>query len=362
MINNKRLSKVCGKSLAGTLSLLMVLFGSSLASAGGEGSVCTGHPEGILWVKKLKDTFVPVATKELASSGTEVKFREFYGGAMLKVAGELSGLRDGVCDIGPVSTMFTPKETLEQTISYVTPFSTGDSSLVAKTIIKLHQDVPGMVKSWEKHDIQYLGAVYPSEEYVLVTKFPVTKLADLSGHKVSTAGQALRWLDGTGATAIEGNITTYRTNIETALSEGAIMPLAAVAGTKIFEVAPNVTRVGFGAHYIGAVSANKGWYDDLPEPAKAALRKAATAYTEAYLIELNQRAEAAVDVLTKAGAKVSDLPDEERQKWAKALPPLARNWATELDKAGSPGTEVLKAYMTALRAGGAKPLRDWDKE
>ena len=37
-------------------------------------------------------------------------------------------------------------------------------------------------------------------------------------------------------------------------------------------------------------------------------------------------------------------------------------WAKALDAQGKPGTEVLKAYMEAMRAAGATPVRNWDQE
>jgi hypothetical protein len=40
----------------------------------------------------------------------------------------------------------------------------------------------------------------------------------------------------------------------------------------------------------------------------------------------------------------------------------AKEWAEGLDAQGRPGTEILSAYMEAMRAAGAAPLRDWDKE
>jgi hypothetical protein len=33
-----------------------------------------------------------------------------------------------------------------------------------------------------------------------------------------------------------------------------------------------------------------------------------------------------------------------------------------MDETGKPGSKLLSAYMDALRAAGAKPLREWDRE
>jgi hypothetical protein len=56
--------------------------------------------------------------------------------------------------------------------------------------------------------------------------------------------------------------------------------------------------------------------------------------------------------------KVSELPQAEREKWAKALPDVAGDW---VKRNGEPGRVVLKTFMDEARKRGAKPLRDWDK-
>ena len=41
---------------------------------------------------------------------------------------------------------------------------------------------------------------------------------------------------------------------------------------------------------------------------------------------------------------------------------VAKQWVEMLDGKGQPGTVVLKAYMDAMRAAGATPVRNWDQE
>ena len=66
--------------------------------------------------------------------------------------------------------------------------------------------------------------------------------------------------------------------------------------------------------------------------------------------------------MKKRGAKIAQLPAGDRVKWAKTVPNVAKGWAAGLTKKGLPGRQVLEGYMNELRARGAKPVRDWDKE
>lgn len=55
---------------------------------------------------------------------------------------------------------------------------------------------------------------------------------------------------------------------------------------------------------------------------------------------------------------MSELPQAEREKWAKALPDIAGDWTR---RNGEAGRQVLKIFMEEARKRGAKPLRDWDR-
>ena len=66
-------------------------------------------------------------------------------------------------------------------------------------------------------------------------------------------------------------------------------------------------------------------------------------------------------IMKKKGVKMSVLPQEERAKWAAAMPNIAKEWAARNDKRGLPGTELMTAYMNELRARGIKMAREWDK-
>ena len=62
------------------------------------------------------------------------------------------------------------------------------------------------------------------------------------------------------------------------------------------------------------------------------------------------------------GAQFMKLSEAERSQWANALPSLGKEWAAQRNKAGEPGTEILKTYMDAMRAANQPIARNWDRE
>jgi len=136
---------------------------------------------------------------------------------------------------------------------------------------------------------------------------------------------------------------------------------AALPG-KLLEVAPCITRTGFGAQFAGSLCANADWHADLPDAAKAALKTAADATQVWYVEQLEAAVEASLAAMSASGATIQDAPDGMREAWAAGMDNAARTWADQLDGQGKPASEVLANYMSAVRDAGATPMRNWDTE
>lgn len=327
-----------------------------------DATVVAGHPPVFLWVKTLSETFIPTVNAALEGTDYEIDWMEAYGGTLAKVGGELEAIEDGLAQIGIVSSLFEPSLLSLQNVTYVTPFGPADVDVVFGTVDRMHDEIPDMRALWEKHDMEYLGGGFGLEDYLLMTAEPVASLADLEGRKINAPGPAVNWLKNTGAVGVSGNLTTYYNDIQTGVAEGVIVFPTAAAAAKLHEVAPYVTRAGFGAQYAGAIVAKKSWFDDQPEPVQAAIREGVDAFAVAYRANLEKRVEAAFAGMEAGGAKITTLSDEERAKWADALPNIAMDWARALDEQGLAGTEVVKTYMTKLKEAGAELPRDWSQE
>src|SRR5690606_26156512 len=191
-------------------------------------TLVNGHPPVFLWVKHLTETYIPTVDKALEGSGYSIAWSEAYGGTLAAVGGELEALEDGLAEVGVVPTVFEPTALPLQNVSYFTPFSTPDPRLVLETVNALHESVPGMIDSWERYDVEYLGGGFALDNYLLMTNFPVESIDDLSGRRIAAPGPAVNWLEGTGAVGVAGNLTTYYNDIQTGVFDGVIVfPTAA---------------------------------------------------------------------------------------------------------------------------------------
>lgn len=346
-----------GALLASTLLVPSVGFADNLSA-----TIAAGHPPVFRWVKMLDEAFVPAVAKGLEGTGHSIAFSGQYGGAIAGVGEELETVEAGLAELGTCQSLFDPAKLAVQNVTYYTPFVTDDVRRIGELMHRLQTEDPQMQKSYADNGVVYIGAPIVIDDYLLMTNFPVTSLADLEGKKIGAPGPALNWLSGTGAVGVSGNLTTYYNELKTGVFDGVIVFASAALPGKLFEVAPHVTRAGLGAQYAGSICANEDWYNSLPPEVQTALHDAADVTGEWYVSALESAVENSFKVMGENGATITDASDEMRVAWAEGMDNAAKAWSEGLDDQGLGGAEVLNTYMEQMRSAGATPLRDWDTE
>lgn len=324
-------------------------------------TAASGHPPVFLWVKTLDEVFIAEVDRKLAASGKyKVEWTKAYGGTLVKLGSESKGISDGVADLGVVSTLFEAAKFPLQNVSYYTPFGTDNIELMSQTIADLQKNIPAMADAWTKNGLTYLGGM-ALDSYHIWTKFPITRIEDLNGKKISAPGPAANWIRGTGAVGVAGSLNSYYEDIKSGVSDGAVVFTTGAWGAKLHEVAPYVTKVNFGAQFAGGIAFNKRRFDKLPPEVQAAIREAGNKWTAEYAKAQSALVDARFKEMAAAGARISDLPDAERKRWADALSPVAKTWAADAQSKRLPADQVLNQYMGSLIKAGTKVPRDWSK-
>jgi len=345
-------------------ALLLVALG--LAASGAQAqqvirlTATAGHPPVFLWVKTMDEVFIPEVDKRLAAAGNKFKIEwtKAWGGTLIKLGSESKGVADGVADVGLVSTVFEAAKFPLQNVSYFTPFGTEDVGTVSKTVAELQNSIPAMADAWNKSGLTYLNGM-ALDTYHVWTKFPITRIEDLQGKKLSAPGPAANWVRGTGAVAVAGTLNSYYEDIKSGVSDGAVVFSTGAWGAKLHEVAPYVTKINFGSMFSGGIVVNKSRFEKLPPEVQKALRDASDEWAAQYAKAQTAAVDTVLRNMAGAGAKISELSPAERKRWADALSPIGKTWSADVASKGGPGPEVLKGYMDALKRSGATLPRDW---
>ena len=340
----------------------LVALASALPAAARDYKMTIGssHPPVLPWTIPLRDLVVPESNKRLKAKGLPdtIQWTEAYAGALYDFNNTLEGIGDGLADIGWVGSLWEPAKQPLQNVAYYSPFVTGDFRALVEVQNQLMEKVPAFAAEWSKHNTVFLGAQV-ADTYHLVTKFPVTKLEDLKGKKLLAPGAIASRVQGIGVTAVDAGLPVFYNMLQTGVADGAVILITGVLPFKLHEVAPYITKVDLGAVFSGALAMNKKTWDGLPPHMKDLFRELGREYAKMCADLVAQREAGTWAALAKNPAvKVSELPQSEREKWAKALPDVAGDWAR---RNGDAGRQVLRIFMEEARKHGAKPLRDWDR-
>ena len=321
-----------------------------------------GHPPSQGFVFLLRDVFAAEVDKGLAKAGKgdTVRWTFGFGGTILKYGGLLEGVQEGIADLTLVPGVARPSEVPLSTITYNAPFGTESIETVYDITEECYANIPEMAEMWAKYNQIPIG-FFIYDSYELMTNFPVNKLEDLKGHKIGAPGVAGNWLQGTGATAVNGNFTLYYNSIKTGVYDGFLGPLSGAYPAKMHEVAKYITLVNLGAQYVGTITMNKDKFDSFPPYLQKIVSEAGKTYSKASIDWENGIVKNGLEKMKEGGAVVTKLPEAERRKWAAAMPDLAGDWVAKMEARKLPGKTVLSAFMDGLRKRGIKPARDWDK-
>jgi TRAP-type C4-dicarboxylate transport system substrate-binding protein len=347
-------------SLVAALSLAAAFAAPAGAQETIKMTVASGHPPILLWVKTLRETFLPTVDAELAKTGKyKMQWNEAYGGTIAKLGSELETMQQGVSDMGIVATVFHSAKMPLNNATWFVPFGPSDARVVTQAFDYV-QGLPELQAEWNKYNLVYLAG-FTFENYNLLSTQPLDKIADFKGRKVGAAGPNLNWIKNTGAVGVQGTLNTFYNDLKNGVYDSAIIFSTAAIPTKLFEVAPRMTVANFGAMHGGAVAINKNRWDRMPEEVKQAFRKAGNAYKAAYLKELDDRIAAAQDTWKKSGGTIVQMSDAERSALIKSIPNPTVEWLKQAEKNKLPAKKVMNEYMQAVRATGFAFPRDWDK-
>lgn len=361
------MSKVASFSARGILRCAIVLIAVAavrpLAAEEIRLTIASSHMTSLPWVGVMHTLVVPESNRRLEAMGSPYRIRwtEAYGGSLYKLDNTLEAVEVGLTDIGWVGTLWELSKMPLQNVTYYAPFVTDDYQMLRVIMNDLQESVPALKDAWTQQNQHFLGGSVV-DTYHLMTNFPVHSIDDLRGKKILAPGPSAAWLEGTGAVAVDGGLTTYYTDIATGVAQGVLTILTGAVPYDIQQVAPYVTLVGIGAQLTGGMSINLDTWNSLPDDVREVLTELGTEYSQGVADEIGVRYARALETLRNdKDVTVAELPPAEKRRWIEGLPDIAGRWIDDNEERGLPASEVLDIYMNAVRAHGGRPLRDWDR-
>jgi C4-dicarboxylate-binding protein DctP len=348
------------KSTTWTWALAALLAGCASAQAEDiRLRIASGHPAVNTYVNLMQNFFVPEVTKRVAErTKHKLEFIEGYGGSMVKVADTLEGVQSGIIDVGGFCFCFEPSNLPLHAFQVMLPFGTMSADKSVKLARAVYDKVPFLSKVFEDKFNQTLIALIADNGYNLTTTFDWNTVADLKGRKLAGAGLNLKWLEYAGAVPVQSSLPEAYTSMQTGVYNGWIMFPSGVVNFKLHEVSKYYTEIGFGSITWHGLTINRARFARLPKEVQDIIVEVAREYEARTGTVNDENYPKQLEQLKSAGAIVKRLPDSVGVEWATSLKDWPQEKASELDKAGLPGSQVLKlALEEAEKLGHKWPVR-----
>jgi TRAP-type C4-dicarboxylate transport system substrate-binding protein len=339
------------------------LAAASATAATVKWTAVAGSPPVQLPLKVVHEYIIPEINKRIAAANKDFKIEwvEAYAQSLAKFPEVFETVEENIAQYGLQFTNFEEAKLPLEQYTRAVPFGPEDSQTASAIDRALRAGMAQMDKMWLEHGQYRLSSAANSGMQIFST-FPVHKVADLKGRKIGASGSYANYLRNTGAVAVNAMMFNAYNDIRNGVYEGYVISTSLAFPFRLQEVMKHVSDIGFAATISPTVSVNKKAMDALPDWAQAIVRDVSKEYGPRYAKLEDLRVGKFKAMMTKTGVQFSDMPHEERKRWAMLLPNLPKAWADSAEKRGLPGRKLLAAYMDQLRAHKVDTLRDWDKE
>lgn len=284
------------------------------------------------------------------ATGGAVTF-EYYPSEQLGKAKDFLALtQSGVTDIAYVAPAFVSDK---MPLSAVAELPGGFSGSCAGSLPywKLVRDGILAQKEFQPNGVRAIFAVV-LPPYQIYTKGKFESIKNLEGMKLYTAGGAkelaVRKLK---AVPIKMATPEVYESLSRGTIDGVLFPWASLFPYNVHTLVKYATVGESFGSFAATYAINEAKYKQLPASVQKAMAEASEATVTRTCTLIDKDLEGQIEKAKQSGVTLVQLPASDRKDIDAAMVSVGKEWAEGLDKRGKPGSEVLKAFQDALKAG-----------
>lgn len=288
-----------------------------------------------------------------AQSGGEIRVRDFWGGALLSSKEVLTGVGEGVADIGFVYPGHYPRQLAAHSIFSLFPRGPTGFADIIWFYRKVYDDIPAFEAELRKANVfpLMITAGLPG---AFTSTEPLESLADIEGDRWRAGGKwLLRYLANTGAVPVAVPWGDTYMALQTGTIDGLFSNYDGIRMMKLDEAAPNLLvskELWYAVPFLHLVNARK--FDRLPHDARQALLRAAAVAEEEFANTYDAAFEAIRAEQVSLGFEVREMTPDDLARWenSEALVDLQAEWVREAEAAGlSNAAEIMEQVRVIHR-------------
>lgn len=284
------------------------------------------------------------------ATGGAVTF-EYYPSEQLGKAKDFLALtQSGVTDIAYVAPSFV-SDKMPLTAVAELPGSFTGACEGSAAFWKLAKDGVLADKEFAPNGVRPIFVVV-LPQYQVFTKAKLESVKNLEGMKLYTAGGA-KELSVRKLKAVPIKMATPEVyeSLSRGTIDGVLFPYASLFPYNV----DKLVKYGTVGESLGSFAAtyviNEAKYKRLPASVQKAMSDASEATVKRACALIDRDLESQMQRAKQGGITLVQFPATERKEIDAAMATIGKEWAESLDKRGKPGSEVLKAFQDALKAG-----------
>lgn len=307
----------------------------------------------------LGDWFTEKLSQRIkAATGDDIKWISAFGGAIAKPRDELEAMEKGLLTFAPIMYPYEFAKLPMGGVFYMLPFNSTDVRMMTDIGYRLHQEIPFMHASLEKHNIKYIGhSSYDS--YHLISTFPVRSIEDLKNRKIGGAGPNLAWIKAVGAVPVQTSLAEVYTSLQTGVYEAMLANITWMRTFKMYEVAKYVTYCDFGSPPVVGFGMNLNVFNSLPQNIQQIILETGAEMKDEIATRIENYLDDSIHFLKDNGVHFFQLSFDQKEKWANLMPNIPDGYIKKYESEGYPTRQIVKFVIDAQKAKGYKFPRDW---
>lgn len=272
----------------------------------------------------------------------KVKAKGMYSSTLLSEKNTIEGVLRGVADMGLNNSAFRPERyPMSALLNFPHPYN---HTMVP---IRIAWDMYNKFKPAEYKGVKVLYiccAGLGTDACGFYGKFPVTSMADLKGKEMRATGTGVKALDKLGAAPVAMPVVEIYEALQKNIIKGIYTTFEIIPPFKLNEVIDYLTPFPApGAVMFAMVNERK--YNSWPDEVKKAADGLMMEHSEWAGNLFQKRAMGGFALAQKSGAKVTTIPQAERDKMLDLiLKPLIDEWLKENTAKGLPAQEWLDEF------------------
>lgn len=290
-------------------------------------------------------------------SNGAIRVQFFWGGSLLSGRDTLTGVADGVADLGTVIGFFTPRELRAYTIGDLPVADVG----IRRGLHAMHglaRAHPALQRQFSDAGVVYLSS-YTTGPVQLACRRAIPSLDALKGVRVRASGPY-----GDTFRALGAEVTPLsQGEVYQALNAGLIdcnqTYYYAMRSYRQYEVAPHVLELDWGQNMAFGIAMNAAAHARLSEAERHVLHAVSEDFLDhlATALEAEQAAAKAAMIAGIDGHRitVTPLPADQKRRLATLADTAVQAWVAAATADGLDGAGLLAAYRARLEAAPHRP-------